>query len=347
MKRINNLWSQIIDLENIKSAICYAVKHKKHPNRYQRYIKFLDEYAMRIRLILLDNCTDILGKDRVFQFYDARRHKTRTITAPSFYPDQIIHLAILQVIEPVLLRGHYYHSYCGLKTKGTIRAFTRVKSTLKHHPRAKWVLTADIYHCYESIDREILKQLIRKRIKDREVLQWLDVIIDTATGRGLPIGYTTSVRFLELYLEPLDHYIKQHCRVSYYFRYADDLLLIHTNKRQLRTTLQSLQSFLQQYHLQLNHKYQIYNRYSRAIDFVGFRYFSNYVQLRKPTMLALLRTCKRIQNKKHYCVTQARSYMCRLGLLKRCNSRRFYLSHIKPKFSFATARHCISHFDRK
>lgn len=65
------------------------------------------------------------------------------------------------------------------------------------------------------------------------MLQLLDEIIDSAPG--VPIGNYLSQYFANLYLTYFDHWIKETLKVQYYYRYADDIVLLSDSKDKLRT----------------------------------------------------------------------------------------------------------------
>ena len=89
----------------------------------------------------------------------------------------------------------------------------------------------DIKKFYPSINHDILKQIIRYKIKDEELLQLLDEIIDSA--EGVPIGNYLSQFFANLYLAYFDHWIKEILKVIYYFRYCDDITILGSSKEEL------------------------------------------------------------------------------------------------------------------
>lgn len=92
------------------------------------------------------------------------------------------------------------------------------------------------------IKYKILKQIIRKKIKDKNLLKLLDEIIDSADG--VPIGNYLSQFFANLYLAYFDHWVKEELKVKYYYRYADDIVLLSNSKEQLRNWLLAIKVYL-------------------------------------------------------------------------------------------------------
>jgi RNA-directed DNA polymerase len=72
----------------------------------------------------------------------------------------------------------------------------------------------------------------------------LDEIIDSADG--LPIGNYLSQYFANFYLTYFDHWLKEIKQVQYYFRYADDLVILHNSKAYLHKLLAEIKIYLQQ-----------------------------------------------------------------------------------------------------
>lgn len=100
----------------------------------------------------------------------------------------------------------------------------------------------DIRKFYPSVNHDILKAIIRKKIKDDDLLWLLDEIIDSADG--VPIGNYLSQFFANLYMAYFDHWVKEELKVKYYYRYADDIVLLSDSKEQLRNWLLAIKVYL-------------------------------------------------------------------------------------------------------
>jgi len=138
----------------------------------------------------------------------------------------------------------------------------------------------DIKKFYPSIDHDILKTIIRRKIKDPNVLAILDEIIDSAPG--VPIGNYLSQYFGNLYLNGFDHWIKEEKQVKYYYRYCDDSIILAPDKQALHQLRTEIQVYLSEnLNLELKSNYQVFPTNIRGIDFVGYRSFSNYTLVRK------------------------------------------------------------------
>ena len=152
------------------------------------------------------------------------RTKRREIYQLPYFPDRITHHAIMNILEPIWVSVFTSDTYSCIKNRGIHAAAKRLKRELKLDPEGtKYCLKIDVRKFYPSIDHEILKQVVRRKIKDKRLLWLLDEIIDSADG--VPIGNYLSQYFANLYLAYFDHWIKEE-RIKYYYRYADDIVIL-------------------------------------------------------------------------------------------------------------------------
>lgn len=268
MKRYGYLFEKICDTENIKKAIHNASKRKRKRKSVIEVMENDEHYANELSE-MLKNKTFSVSPYVVKTIYDG--HKERTIYKPRFYPDQVVHWAVMLVILPIIEKRMYYYSCASIKGKGTDFAIKQIKRIMKTNP--KYCLKMDVKKFYPSVDKEILKAKMRKVFKDEDLLWLLDTIIDghKTQGDGLPIGNYTSQWFANFYLTDLDNYIKQNLKAEYYLRYMDDIIIFSNNKRKLRKMKDSIEVFLNNEHLQVKGNWQIF-KCDRPIDFLGFRF---------------------------------------------------------------------------
>lgn len=106
MKRIGFLHEQIVSEENCRLAIINAAKHKKKRRNVQKVMDNLDFYAKDLseRLARLDFTSPY--RTRIIK--DGLSGKERELQIPAFYPDQCAHHAIVQVLQPLIMKSSYY-----------------------------------------------------------------------------------------------------------------------------------------------------------------------------------------------------------------------------------------------
>ena len=115
-------------------------------------------------------------------------------------------------------------------------------------------------------------RLLNKNIDCTNALKELNRLPRYYKGKGLPIGNMSSQLLALLYLNGLDHFIKETLHIKYYIRYMDDFLLISDNKEYLKYCLQEITKYVEnKLLLKLNNKTQIYNL-SKGLNFLGYRY---------------------------------------------------------------------------
>jgi hypothetical protein len=106
-----------------------------------------------------------------------------------------------------------------------------------------------------------------KKIKEIEDLP------EYKKGKGFPISNMSSQIFAILYLNQLDHHIKEKLKIKYYIRYMDDGVIIHENQEYLKFCLKCISDKLQKYKLNLNVKKTKIDGLNKVIDFLDFIFF--------------------------------------------------------------------------
>lgn len=277
MKRYGNLFSNIYDFDNLTEAHRNARKGKTHYSEVRMVDANTEKYLTLIQEMLI-NKTYHTSKYRIFTKSDKK--KEREIFALPYYPDRIIQWAIVQVLEPIWMKTLVKGTYSSIKERGIHKALLDLKNDLQDGHGTKYCLKFDVRKFYPSIDHVILKSIIRRKIKDPNVLEVLDEIIDSASG--VPIGNYLSQYFGNLYLSGFDHWIKEEKHMKYYYRYCDDVVILAPEKQMLHDLRKEIQEYLKlNLNLELKSNYQIFPTNIRGIDFVGYRSFSNYTLVRK------------------------------------------------------------------
>lgn len=226
---------------------------------------------------MLLNRTYKTSEYTTFKVYEP---KEREVFRLPYFPDRIAHHAIMNIMEPVFVSRFSGNTYSCIKGRGIHAASRAVRKALKDFNGTTYCLKFDIKKFYPSIDHDVLKSLLRRKIKDNNLLWLLDEIIDSAPG--LPIGNYLSQYFANFYLTYYDYWIKEVLKVKYYFRYADDVVILMDNKPSLHLILAHSKKYLQtELKLQIKENYQVFPVQSRGIDFVGYRMYHTHTLLRK------------------------------------------------------------------
>ena len=169
MKRYGNLYPQIVEFENIYLAARKAKKGKRFRDNVLEFNYNLETQLLRIQQELIDKTYEP-GNYRTFHLRDI---KTRLISAAP-YRDRVVHHALCNIIVPIFERTFISDTYANREGYGTHKALKKFTHWARSTP---YILQCDIRKYFPSIDHEILKQLIRRKIKCQNTLWLIDTII--------------------------------------------------------------------------------------------------------------------------------------------------------------------------
>ena len=309
MRRVGNLYHRIIDLENLRLADVNARKRKKLTYGVAVHDQNRDENIF----LLHEQLTTKSFKTSAYTSFFLHTPKKREIFRLPYYPDRIVHHAILNILEPVWESVFTADTYACIKGRGIHGAARALRRDLKDYDNTLYSLKLDIRKFYNTIDHEILKSIIRRKIKDSDLLSLLDEIIDSADG--VPIGNYTSQYFANLYLAYFDHWVKEELKVKYYYRYSDDMVFLAGTKDELHRIFESVRDYLASVlKLEIKSNYQIFPVESRGIDFVGYRFYHTHTLLRKSIKKRFARAIKKKGN-------NVQTHAAYWGWAKHCDSK--------------------------
>jgi retron-type reverse transcriptase len=307
MKRHGNLWENLISFESLFHAAEKARKHKRfrpavssfHFDQERELWKLHEELATK---------TYRPGSYRSFFIYEPKK---RQISAAP-YRDRVVHHALTGVLEPIFERSFIFDSYACRRGKGTHAAVDRCQQFAR---RFRYVLKADIQKFFPSLDHDTCKALVARKIKDPDVLwlvgqiidhsnhqeevqQWFpgdDLFTPAERRRGIPIGNQTSQFFSNIYLDSLDHFIKERLGIQGYVRYVDDFLVFSDNKQHLGAIRERVKEFLVSLRLRLHPNKSIIFPVKIGIRFLGYRVFGTHRLLTKENVYRFRRRVRRMQ----------------------------------------------------
>lgn len=307
MRTYNGIYPQIYSFENLWKAADQAQKGKRFQESVARFNLNREQEIFRLRDELLMQ-TYKPGSYHEFTIYEPKK---RLISAAP-YRDRVVHHALCSIIEPIFEKTFIFDSYACRIGKGTHKAVDRFTQFCRNR---QYVLKADISKYFPSIDHEILKDLIRHKIRDSKTLWLIDLIIDSSNPQepfnayfpgddlfaplerphGIPIGNLTSQFFSNIYLNPLDHFIKERLLCKYYIRYCDDFVVIADSKNWLHEVKLRINEFLISLRLKLHpRKCQVFP-VKDGTDFLGYKVFPTYRRVRKASVTRFQRRMRRFQ----------------------------------------------------
>lgn len=309
MKRHGSLWSQITEFENLLLAARKAQRGKRHRPNIQAFNYNRENELLTLQSELRSQNYSP-GAYRTFEICDP---KPRMISAVP-YRDRVVHHALCNVIIPILEASFIDQSYANRLGCGTHRAFAKF---VEYARTSKYILQCDIRQYFPSIDLEILKHQIRRKIKCQETLWLIERIIDGSNEqntvleyfpgdelltplerrRGLPIGNLTSQFFANVYLNGFDHYIKESLKIKRYVRYVDDFCLFSDDHAQLLEARIAIEAYLATLRLRIHPiKSQCFATENGA-TFLGFRVYGDRIRVRNDNLRRGRNRLKEIQQK--------------------------------------------------
>lgn len=348
MKRVGNLFDRLISDENLRKAI-NEVNRTHHwrthhrPNKCTAWVEETkEERIAELRKIIVEGFEP--KAPHVTQRWDASAQKWRTVSEPAQWPDQYVHHALIQVLQPKMMAGMDFYCCGSIRDRGPHHARKAIENWMEHDPKGtKYELCGDIYHFYDSLKPEVVMARMRQLYKDRRVLDLIWRIIKD----GVLIGAYTSQWFANTVLQPLDRLIRESGLCKHYSRYMDNLTIFGSNKRKLRKLRVLVENWLNAHQLKLKSDWQVFPTVQRSAkvpldpprrgferpksrmpDAVGYKYGRGYTIPRKHNLLrikrAIARYRKRKRQGKRIMAGAAASLLSRLGQLKHCNNHNIY-----------------------
>ena len=289
-------YNDIISLDNLHKAWREFVSGKKYKPDVSSFQLELSRNIYNLHFALKDKCY-VHGRYEAFSVNDP---KPRSIHKASVR-DRLLHHAIYRVLYPYFDKKFISDSYSCRDFKGTHRALDRFaqfsRKVSRNYTQRCWVLKCDIRKFFASVDHSILFSIIAKNIEDENIRLLLKRIIEsfnsTAPGKGLPLGNLTSQLLVNVYMNEFDQYVKRTLKQKYYIRYADDFVIMDSDRNTLALTLPKVRQFLtEKLSLSLHPDKVFIKSYTSGIDFLGWVHFANHRVLRTSTKRRMLRRLK-------------------------------------------------------
>ena len=308
MKRHGNLWEQVIDFGNLLIAARKAQKGKRFRENILQFNYNLEAELIQLQAQLRHK-TYCPGAYRTFEIIEPKR---RMISAAP-YRDRVVHHALCNVIVPLFEATYIHDSYANRLGFGTHRALRR----FTHFARSdRYVLQCDLKKYFPSVDHEILKTILRRKLKCPDTLWLIDTLIDNSNDQelvvhhfsdddlltsldrrhGLPIGNLTSQFFANVYLNGFDHFVKEQLKAAKYLRYVDDFALFSNDRTFLSEAQLAIEDYLATLRLKIHPiKSQLFETRHGA-SFLGFRVLSDRIRVRANNLHRAKQRIRRLQS---------------------------------------------------
>lgn len=292
--QLSHIFEDIICLENLLQAWKEFLKGKKQK-------KDVQEFQMRLMdniFSLHNDLNNLTYKHGGYQAFKINDPKPRDIHKATVR-DRLLHHAIYRILYPFFEKTFIADSYSCQIDKGTHRALNRFRNfayiVSKNNTKTHWILKCDIRKFFANIDHDILLNILREYIADKDILWLLKEVIDSFNtknkiGVGLPLGNLTSQLFVNIYMNKFDQFAKHKLKAKYYIRYADDFIVFSEDKEWLENQIGSIGKFLKdKLKLELHPDKVFIKTLANGVDFLGYVVLPNHRVLRTKTKKRIFR----------------------------------------------------------
>jgi retron-type reverse transcriptase len=220
--------------------------------------------------------------------------------------DRLLHHAIYRILYSYFDKKFISDSYSCRINKSTHKAMNRFRDFFhkvsKNNTKTCFVLKCDIRKFFANIDHKILKEILEKYIKDKNILDLLNEVINSFSSnpigktygvKGLPLGNLTSQLLVNIYMNEFDQFVKRELKVKYYIRYADDFVVLNEDKNYLENLLSKISNFLEkELKLKLHPDKVFIKTITSGLDFLGWVHFPRHRVLRTSTKRRMFKRLK-------------------------------------------------------
>ena len=239
----------------------------------KEFAEHFDDNIMQMRQEIL-NGTIAVGE---YSYFKIRDPKERTISAAPFR-ERVLQHAVMNICHDLFDRTLIDSTYATRVGKGVYAALDKA---VEAATRYEYLVKLDYRKYFDSIDHEVLKQRLRRMLKDEVLLALFDRIIESycvTQGKGLPIGNLTSQYFANLYLSDLDHKVKEQWKADIYIRYMDDILIAGNDRSELKRCVDWMTDYSAQ-ELKLTFKPPVFRKSADGQVFLGYRVMPYHCKL--------------------------------------------------------------------
>ncbi len=286
MHRVKHLFESVCSMANLHRAAIETLRGKRMHLPGARFFGALEKELPSLHEELASGSYRHGG----YHYFRICEPKERLVAAAGFR-DRVVHHAIVRVLEPIFEKRFIEDSFACRAGKGTHAAMRRAL----HFARGnRYALKCDVSKFFPNVDHAVLIGLLERVIGDARVIELIGGILashvdrvenewDAGAGlfdyqtlrKGIPIGNLTSQFLANVYLNPLDHFVKHDLRFPGYVRYMDDFILFGDDAWVMRELGNRVKNKLGELRLRMHpDKYRLV-RTDKGVDFAGFVVFDS------------------------------------------------------------------------
>ena len=286
-KRVGNLYADSFSKKDLYDAYLDARSGKRKKSG-------TFEFEKNIGAQINELYTDLMGgsyRPKPYNVFEVHEPKTRIIYAPHFR-DLVVQHAIYRKIYPIFDKTFIDQSYACRKGKGTHKASEFTQKEMRKYDGELYYAKLDIKKFFYNIDRNILRKLFEKKIKDKRFIDLMMLFTDMGTPKGIPIGNLLSQIYALVYMNPVDHFIKRELKAKSYVRYVDDMVIIGVSREEAVRVKDEVEAFVKR-ELGMDYSHWMIDKIKRGINFVGYRTWKSVKFVRKHSMYKFRKACKK------------------------------------------------------
>jgi RNA-directed DNA polymerase len=288
-KRIGYLFESTFTMDNLYESFLVARKGKRNK---RATLKFEINLGGELQS-LYDELHNGSYRPRAYSQFKVYEPKERIINAPAFR-DLVVQHCIYKAIYGIFDNSFVDTSFACRKGGGTHKASEYTQKQMRKYSGDLYYAKLDIKKFFYSIDREILKKLFEKKIKDTRFVNLMCEFTKMNGDKGIPIGNLLSQIYALIYLNPLDHFIKRELKVKSYVRYVDDFVLIGLTLDLAKEFKYRCEKFVQdELNLELSHWH--IQKIKKGINFVGYRTWKKIKFVRKHSIYKMKKAIKKLK----------------------------------------------------
>jgi RNA-directed DNA polymerase len=293
---LTHTYQSIISTENLLEAWKEFAKGKRNRSDAQMFERNLMTNVFKLHQDLAAQ-RYMHGLYEAFSISDPRPRNIHKASVK----DRVVHRALYRKLYYFFDRIFIPDSYSCRIGRGTHKALNRFtklsRKVSRNHTKTAWVLKCDIKKFFASINQGILLEIVSKYITEKKIMWLIETVVRSFNaekdGIGLPLGNLTSQLLVNTYMNEFDRFVKHELKAKYYIRYADDFVLMSSDRAYLQKTLPRIRGFLkEELSLKLHPKKISIQTIASGIDFLGWVHFSNHRVLRTTTKKRMLKAIK-------------------------------------------------------
>lgn len=288
MKRIKDLFTEIVSRENLEYAWIEVEKVKRNDKNIGNFAQYHPLKLMDLEYELKEG----IWRPKPKQPFIKREKKTRIIT-PIDERGKIVGQAIYRKVANILKNKYIYETHACVKDHGQHMAALRVQKEFFQIPEYEdfYPFKGDIHHYFQSVNHPKLEFIIEEYfVKDKLLLTLLFIFIE-AYSEGIPIGWLTSEIFANMYLYLFDIYITENFPDLFYSRFMDDFIINGTNKKRVEYASKCAIDFIREtLLLEINPKTKIYHN---QVNYCGYNIYKQYMIPRSKVIKSANRRLKK------------------------------------------------------